>query len=154
MRGGDIYAHMCASLCSPNGHPAIQAKYTYSTLLPAFLFGCVVYASATVKSYAVLYSVRIRFRKARKALRMSQRLVNKILFYTAVCLKVLPSSDSPLKVQRLCKCIATGRRYVNCTFSFQKKFFKDYPYDLFTFFTLMNSVKMASKSSFYDSRLS
>jgi hypothetical protein len=47
MRGGDIYAHMCASLCSPNGHPAIQAKYTYSTLLPAFLFGCVVYASAT-----------------------------------------------------------------------------------------------------------
>ncbi len=35
-----------ASLCS-NGHPAIQAKYTYSTLLPAFPFGCVVYASAT-----------------------------------------------------------------------------------------------------------
>ena len=47
MRGGDIYAHMCASLCSSNGQPAIQAKYTYSTLLPAFLFGCVVYASAT-----------------------------------------------------------------------------------------------------------
>jgi hypothetical protein len=37
---------MYASLCL-NGHPAIQAKYTYSTLLPAFLFGCVVYASAT-----------------------------------------------------------------------------------------------------------
>jgi hypothetical protein len=52
MRGGDIYAHMCASLCSPNGHPAIQAKYTYSTLLPAFLFGCGVYASAT-PSYIV-----------------------------------------------------------------------------------------------------
>ncbi len=28
--------------------PAIQAKYTYSTLLPAFLFGYVVYASATL----------------------------------------------------------------------------------------------------------
>ncbi len=48
MRGGDIYAHMCASLCSSNGQPAIQAKYTYSTLLPAFLLGCVVYASATL----------------------------------------------------------------------------------------------------------
>ncbi len=43
---GDLYAHTCTSLCSPNGQPAIQAKYTYSTLLPAFLFGCVVYASA------------------------------------------------------------------------------------------------------------
>jgi hypothetical protein len=47
MRGEDTYARMYASLCL-NGHPAIQAKYTYSTLLPAFLFGCVVYASATL----------------------------------------------------------------------------------------------------------
>ena len=46
MRGEDTYARMYASLCL-NGHPAILAKYTYSTLLPAFLFGCVVYASAT-----------------------------------------------------------------------------------------------------------
>jgi hypothetical protein len=45
---GDPYAHTCTSLCSPNGQPTIQAKYTYSTLLPAFLFGCVVYASATL----------------------------------------------------------------------------------------------------------
>ena len=47
MRGGPTYAaRLYASLCS-NGHPAIQAKYTYSTLLLALLFGCVVYASAT-----------------------------------------------------------------------------------------------------------
>ncbi len=45
---GDPYAHTCTSLCSPNGQPAIQAKYIHSTLLPAFLFGCVVYASATL----------------------------------------------------------------------------------------------------------
>ncbi len=45
---GDPYAHTCTSLCSPNGQPAIQAKYIYSTLLPAFLFGCVAYASATL----------------------------------------------------------------------------------------------------------
>jgi hypothetical protein len=45
---GDPYAHTCTSLCSPNGQPAIQAKYLYSTLLPAFLFDCVVYASATL----------------------------------------------------------------------------------------------------------
>ncbi len=46
---------MCASLCSSNGQPAIQAKYTYSTLLPAFLLGCVVYASATMAlTYACL----------------------------------------------------------------------------------------------------
>jgi hypothetical protein len=32
----------CVHRFVPNGHPAIQAKYTYSTLLPAFLFGCVV----------------------------------------------------------------------------------------------------------------
>ncbi len=38
---------MCASLCSPNGQPAKQAKYMYSTLLAVSLFGCVVYASAT-----------------------------------------------------------------------------------------------------------
>jgi hypothetical protein len=42
---------MCASLCSSNGQPAIQAKYTYSTLLPAFLFGCVDYASATTDAF-------------------------------------------------------------------------------------------------------
>ncbi len=46
MRGEDTYARMYASLCL-NGHPAIQAKYTYSTLLLALLFGSVVYASAT-----------------------------------------------------------------------------------------------------------
>ncbi len=31
---------LCTSLCS-NGHPAIQLKYMYSTLLLALLFGCV-----------------------------------------------------------------------------------------------------------------
>ncbi len=41
-------AHRCASLCSPNGQPAIQAKYTYSTLLAVSLLGCVVHASATL----------------------------------------------------------------------------------------------------------
>ncbi len=47
MRGGPTYAtRLCASLCS-NGHPAIQLKYMYSTLLLALLFGRVVYASAT-----------------------------------------------------------------------------------------------------------
>ena len=48
MRGGP---HICCSsvciLCS-NGHPAIQLKYMYSTLLLALLLGCVVYASATL----------------------------------------------------------------------------------------------------------
>ena len=45
--GAPTYAtRLCASLCS-NGHPAIQLKYMYSTLLLALLFGCVVYASAT-----------------------------------------------------------------------------------------------------------
>jgi hypothetical protein len=39
--------HLCTSLCF-NGHPAFQLKYMYSTLLLALLFGCVVYASATV----------------------------------------------------------------------------------------------------------
>ena len=38
---------LCTSLCF-NGHPAIQLKYMYSTLLLALLFGCVVYASATL----------------------------------------------------------------------------------------------------------
>jgi hypothetical protein len=48
MRGGPTYAaRLYASLCS-NGHPAIQAKYIYSTLLLALLFGCVVYASSTL----------------------------------------------------------------------------------------------------------
>ncbi len=48
MRGGPTYAaRLYASLCS-NGHPAIQLKYMYSTLLLALLFGCVVYASATL----------------------------------------------------------------------------------------------------------
>ncbi len=47
MRGGPTYAaRLYASLCS-NGHPAIQLKYMYSTLLLALLFGCVVYATAT-----------------------------------------------------------------------------------------------------------
>jgi hypothetical protein len=66
----------------------------------------------------------------RKVLRMSQRLVNKISFTQLF----EGFSDSPLKVQRLC--LATRTRYVNCTFSFQKKFFKDYLYDLFTFLNL------------------
>jgi hypothetical protein len=52
MRGGThMLARMHHSLCF-NGHPAIQAKYTYSTLLPAFLFGCVVYASATLVTHS------------------------------------------------------------------------------------------------------
>jgi hypothetical protein len=38
---------LCTSLCF-NGHPAIQLKYMYSNLLLALLFGCVVYASATL----------------------------------------------------------------------------------------------------------
>ncbi len=50
MRGEDTSARMYASLCL-NGHPAIQAKYTYSTLLLALLFGCVVYAPATSLSF-------------------------------------------------------------------------------------------------------
>jgi hypothetical protein len=41
-------AHMRTSLCYPNGQPAKQAKYMYSTLLALSLFGCVVYASATL----------------------------------------------------------------------------------------------------------
>ena len=46
--GAPTYAtRLCTSLCS-NGHPAIQLKYMYSTLLLALLFGCVVYASATL----------------------------------------------------------------------------------------------------------
>jgi hypothetical protein len=40
---------ICASLCSPNGQPAKQAKYIYSTLIAVSLSGCVVYASATVQ---------------------------------------------------------------------------------------------------------
>ncbi len=44
---GGSYAHMCASLCSPNGQPAIQAKYTYSTLLAVSLLGCVVYKAVS-----------------------------------------------------------------------------------------------------------
>ncbi len=50
---------MYASLCL-NGHPAIQAKYTYSTLLPAFLFGCVVYASATLSLFQSLMSMYVQ----------------------------------------------------------------------------------------------
>ncbi len=30
---GDLYVHTCTSLCSPNGQPAIQAKYMYSTCI-------------------------------------------------------------------------------------------------------------------------
>ncbi len=60
MRGEDTYARMYASLCL-NGHPAIQAKYTYSTLLPAFLFGCVVYASATAHYFAISQQFREKF---------------------------------------------------------------------------------------------
>jgi hypothetical protein len=47
MRGGTYMLTHVHLFVSSNGQPAIQAKYTYSTLLPAFLFGCVVYASAT-----------------------------------------------------------------------------------------------------------
>jgi hypothetical protein len=39
---------MRTSLCYPNGQPAKQAKYMYSTLLALSLFGCVVYASSTL----------------------------------------------------------------------------------------------------------
>ena len=62
MRGGPTYAtRLYTSLCS-NGHPAIQLKYMYSTLLLALLFGRVVYASATgsLKMNTTLeYSTRV-----------------------------------------------------------------------------------------------
>jgi hypothetical protein len=55
MRGGPTYAaRLHASLCS-NGHPAIQLKYMYSTLLLALLFGRVVYASATFSYFYVVF---------------------------------------------------------------------------------------------------
>ncbi len=41
-----------------NGHPAIQLKYMYSTLLLALLFGCVVYASATDASLFVCKHIK------------------------------------------------------------------------------------------------
>jgi len=40
---------LCTSLCS-NGHPAIQLKYMYSTLLLALLFGCVCLRHKCVES--------------------------------------------------------------------------------------------------------
>jgi hypothetical protein len=42
-----------------NGHPAIQLKYMYSTLLLALLFGCVVYASATMLFFDKFIGLKI-----------------------------------------------------------------------------------------------
>ncbi len=58
MRGGThMLTHVHPFVLPTVNRPyKLNSKYTYSTLLPAFLFGCVVYASATQGQFQLITS--------------------------------------------------------------------------------------------------